>query len=133
MYFERQPRDPARGHDTVALVMEDHDSPPAPEVASWLRERVGGRPGQDARRVGVVVGELLDNARRHGEPPYVLELTTDEWTDTLTIRVRDHAPRHSAPWSLGAGLLIVDGLVEQWGVVWAAASTTVWAKVRFAD
>lgn len=131
MCFERQPRDPARGHDTVALVIVDHDSPPGPEVASWLRDRVDGRPDRDVLRVCVVVGELLDNAWRHGEPPYVLELTMDAWTDTLTIRVRDHTPRHDAHWSLGAGLLIVDGLVGQWGVVSAAASTTVWAKVPF--
>ncbi|ROP35879.1 ATP-binding protein [Saccharothrix texasensis] len=133
MYSERHPRDPARGHDTVVLVMEDHDCPPGPEVASWLRNRVDGRSDRDALRVGVVVGELLDNAWRHGGPPYVLELTTDAWTGTVTVRVRDHTPRHAARWRLGAGLLIVDGLVEQWGVVSAAANTTVWAKVRFDD
>lgn len=101
------------------------------EVASWLRDRVGGRPEPDAPPVAVVVGELLDNAWRCGEPPCVLELTTDAWTDTLTIRVRDHTSWHTPRWTLGAGLLIVDGLVDQWGVVSAAASTTVRAKVLF--
>ncbi|MFD0200491.1 MULTISPECIES: ATP-binding protein [Saccharothrix] len=121
------------GHDTVALVMDDHDAPSRAEVESWLRDRVEGWPGPDALLIGVVVGELLDNAWRYGEPPYVLELTMDEWTDTLTIRVRNHAPRHSGRWSPGGGLLIVDGLTQQWGVVSAAANTTVWAKLRFED
>ena len=37
----------------------------------------------------------------------------------------------AAAWTLGGGLLIVDGLVDQWGVVSAPTDTTVWAEVRF--
>ncbi|MFD1147294.1 hypothetical protein [Saccharothrix hoggarensis] len=118
---------------SAVLVMETHGSPSRAEVEAWLRDRLVGWLDHDVLLVGVLVGELLDNAWRCGEPPYVLELVMDPWTETLTIRVRDHARRHTARWSLGAGLLIVDGLTAQWGVVSASESTTVWAKVRFED
>ncbi|WP_158853463.1 ATP-binding protein [Saccharothrix deserti] len=121
------------GHDTVVLVMEDRESPPRAEVEVWLRERLDGWLDHEVLLVGTVVGELVDNARRYGAPPYVLELVLDRWTDALTIRVRNRAPRHTVGWSLGAGLLIVSTLTEQWGVVSAGENTTVWAKVRFDD
>ncbi|MEU4746008.1 hypothetical protein AB0G02_36875, partial [Actinosynnema sp. NPDC023658] len=119
------------GNSTVVLVMEDRGSPPRSEVEQWLRDRMKGWHDHDVLLVGVVVGELLDNAQRYGAPPYVLELVLDQWVEALTIRLRNRAPRHSAGWTSGAGLLTVDALTEQWGVVSAAEHTTVWAKIRF--
>ncbi|WP_447001882.1 ATP-binding protein [Saccharothrix isguenensis] len=123
------------GNDTVVLVMDDRGSPPRGEVELWLRDRMDDWRGHEALLVGVVVGELLDNAWRYGEPPYVLELVLDRWIETLTIRVRNRAPaqNQSAGWPLGAGLLVVEALTEQWGVVSLAEHTTVWAKVWFED
>ncbi|WP_367129503.1 ATP-binding protein [Saccharothrix sp. HUAS TT1] len=121
------------GDDAVVLVLEDAESLPRAEVEQWLGERMVGWPDHDVLLVGVVVGELLDNARQYGTPPYVLELVLDQWVEELTVRVRNRAPRHSTGWARGSGLLIVDSLTDKWGVVSTATNTTVWAKIRFED
>ncbi|MFT7837153.1 hypothetical protein Q5530_13485 [Saccharothrix sp. BKS2] len=119
--------------DTATLVLDDRDSPPRAEVERWLREQVRGRSAEDALLVGTVVGELLDNARRYGSPPYVLQLAPLRRPDPLVVRVRNGAERHVGPWRSGAGLLVVDALAAQWGVVSFVESTTVWAKLLFED
>lgn len=119
--------------DTAALVLDDRDSPPRAEVERWLREHVDGRSAEEVLLVGTVVGELLDNARRYGAPPYVLQLAPVRRPDALVVRVRNGAVRHVGPWRTGAGLLVVDALAGQWGVVSFAESTTVWAKLLFGD
>ncbi|MFD0204399.1 MULTISPECIES: ATP-binding protein [Saccharothrix] len=121
------------GDDTVVLVMKDAECFPSAEIERWVRQRMVGWLGHEALLVGTVVGELLDNARRHGAAPYVLALSLDESGDELTIRVRSRERGHGAGWSFGAGLLIVDCLTGQWGVRSEATGTTVWAKVRFDD
>ncbi|MFE2754763.1 ATP-binding protein [Actinosynnema sp. NPDC059335] len=123
----------AADQDTAVLVVQDGDRVSPDEVARWLRERLEGWPPFDVLLVGVVVGELFDNARRHGSPPYVLELVLDRWREALVVSVRDRALRGAAPWSSAAGLLLVGGLSERWGVLTQGPSTTVWAELVFAD
>ncbi|KOX14446.1 hypothetical protein ADK67_42350 [Saccharothrix sp. NRRL B-16348] len=121
------------GQDTVVLVVQDEDATSPEEVARWLREHLEGWAGFDVLLVGLVVGELYDNARRHGSPPYVLELVLDRWREALVVSVRDRAVRRAAPWRTAAGLLLVDGLSARWGVLTQAAFTTVWAELVFED
>ncbi|MEV8443885.1 ATP-binding protein [Actinosynnema sp. NPDC051121] len=121
------------GHDTVVLVVQDGDSTSPDEVARWLREHLEGWPDFDVLLIGQVVGELYDNARRHGSPPYVLELVLDRWREALVVSVRDRAVRRSAPWRSAAGLLLVDALSARWGVLTQATFTTVWAELLFRD
>lgn len=121
------------GHDTVVLVVQDGDSTSPDEVARWLREQLEGWSDFDVLLIGQVVGELYDNARRHGSPPYVLELVLDRWRQALVVSVRDRAVRRSAPWRSSAGLLLVDALSARWGVLTQATFTTVWAELLFQD
>jgi hypothetical protein len=121
------------GHDTVVLVVQDEDATSPEEVARWLREHLEGWSGFDVLLIGLVVGELYDNARRHGSPPYVLELVLDRWRQALVVSVRDRAVRRSAPWPPGAGLLLVGGLSTRWGVLTQEAFTTVWVELVFQD
>ncbi|MFD1152659.1 ATP-binding protein [Saccharothrix hoggarensis] len=121
------------GHDTVVLVVQDDDPTSPADVARWLRERLDGWRELDVLLVGVVVGELFGNARRHGSPPYVLELVLDRWREALVVSVRDRALGGSGPWRSAAGLLLVDGLTDRWGVLTQGAFTTVWAEVVFED
>ncbi len=121
------------GHDTVVLVVQDEDTTSPDEVARWLREHLDGWAAFDVLLVGLVVGELYDNARRHGSPPYVLELVLDRWREALVVSVRDRAVRRLAPWRSSAGLLVVDGLSERWGVLTQESATTVWAELVFYD
>ncbi|MFD0205528.1 MULTISPECIES: ATP-binding protein [Saccharothrix] len=120
------------GHDTVVLVVQDGDATSPDEVARWLREHLEGWGAFDVLLIGLVVGELYDNARRHGSPPYVLELVLDRWREALVVSVRDRAVRRSVPWASSAGLLLVAGLTERWGVLTQADFTTVWAELVFA-
>lgn len=121
------------GHDTVVLVVQDEDTTSPDEVARWLRDHLEGWAGFDVLLVGLLVGELYDNARQHGSPPYVLELVLDRWREALVVSVRDRALGRTATWRSSAGLLLVDGLSARWGVVTQAASTTVWAELLFED
>ena len=121
------------GHDTVVLVVQDEDTTSPDEVARWLRDHLAGWAEFDVLLVGLLVGELYDNARQHGSPPYVLELVLDRWREALVVSVRDRAIGRTAPWRPSAGLLLVDGLSARWGVVTQAAFTTVWAELVFED
>ncbi len=121
------------GPDTVVLVVQDGDSTSPEEVADWVRECLDGWLELDVVLVRLVVGELFDNARRHGSPPYVLELVLDRWREALVVSVRDRAVRRSTPWRSSAGLVLVDGLSSRWGVLTKAAFTTVWAELVFED
>jgi len=120
------------GCDTALLVIRDDRALSRERIRLWLRESMAGRPDHDVLRVELVVGELLDNARRYGQPRYVVELVLDRHTGIFTIRVRNRAPRSTAGWAPAAGLSIVEALSEQWGVVSMEDRTTVWVKVRFA-
>lgn len=120
------------GYDTALLVIRDDRVVWQETTRLWLRERMDGWSDHDALRVELVVVELLDNAQRYGLPRYVVELVLDRHAEILTIRLRNDALRSSAGWTQVAGLLIVEALSEQCGVVSMGNSTTVWAKVRFA-
>jgi hypothetical protein len=80
-----------------------------------------------------VVGELFDNARRHGSPPFVIELVLDRWRESLVVSVRDRAVGGIGPWRPAGGLLLVAALAERWGVVSQGRNTTVWAEILFRD
>ncbi|NUT47865.1 MAG: hypothetical protein HOV94_11235 [Saccharothrix sp.] len=121
------------GQDTAVLVVQDGDSTSPDEVARWLREHLVGWAAVDVLLIDVVVGELFDNARRYGSPPYVLELVLDRWRESLVVSVRDRSARRSARWRSSAGLLLVDGLSERWGVLIQSEFTTVWAELLFTD
>ncbi|MBW4720484.1 ATP-binding protein [Saccharothrix obliqua] len=119
------------GNDLVVLVMSDPTPPDPAEVDRWLRERLDGWPDHEAAVVGVVAGELVRNAWRHGAAPYLLELRLDREQDVLVVSALDRPARRSRPWRLRAGLLLVDALAVRWGVESRADRTRVWAELRF--
>lgn len=121
------------GNDTAVLVVRDEDTTSPADVAAWLHERVEGWPAPDVLLIDVVVGELFDNARRHGSPPYVIELILDRWRETLVVSVRDRAVRRPGPWRNAGGLLLVEALSARWGVVSQGHNTIVWAELAFED
>lgn len=121
------------GQDTVVLVVQDGDPTSSEDVARWLGDQLEGWSEFDVLLVGTVVGELFGNARRHGSPPYVLELVLDRWREALVVSVRDRAVRRAGTWRTAAGLLLVGGLSARWGVLTQAAFTTVWAELVFPD
>lgn len=119
------------GHDTALCVIRDAGALSRGQAEAWLHERLAGWPAHDVLRVELVIAELLDNAQRHGEPHYVVELVLDRRSGCLTIRVRNRPAAGATSWDAAAGLLIVEVLGDQWGVVPLEANTTVWVEVRF--
>ena len=121
------------GNDTAVLVVQDEDTTSPADVAAWLRDRIDGWPAPDVLLIGVVLGELFDNARRHGSSPFVIELVLDHWRERLVVSVRDRSLRPSGPWRPAAGLILVAALSGRWGVVSQGRNTTVWAEIPFRD
>ncbi|MEV0675241.1 ATP-binding protein [Actinosynnema sp. NPDC050436] len=119
--------------DTAMLVMVEPGTPSSDEVTRWLRERLHGRPDHEVTRVGVVAGELVDNAWQHSGPPYVLRLTWAPDRDVLVVSVFDHPTTPIGPWRPGAGLALVEVLSAGWGVETAGNGAVVWAELRFED
>lgn len=117
--------------DSATLVVTDDPTMSAEVVALWVRERLDGWLEHEVAVVGVVVGELLDNARTHGGTPCVLRLSVDPGSGTFLVSVRDRCTGPPGPWTRGAGLLLVEAQSTRWGVVSEPGTTTVWAELRF--
>ncbi|NUT48123.1 MAG: hypothetical protein HOV94_12560 [Saccharothrix sp.] len=122
--------DPPMTPDAVALVIEEDDSFSSDEIAFWLAEQLAGQLDAERALAGVV-GELLDNARLHAAPPYVLRLGPHETRDAVVVAVRDRPVTRSGGWRCGAGLLLVDALSARWGVPAGPGSTVAWAELVF--
>ncbi|GAA1329422.1 hypothetical protein [Saccharothrix algeriensis] len=116
------------GGDKVMLVLHD-DALSLGDVAVWLRGCLDGWPRADVVLVGVVVGELYDNARLHGAPPYVIELVLDRAHDVVTASVGNRVSRVTSAWRRRSGLLLVEALSEQWGALVRDGTTTTWAEI----
>jgi anti-sigma regulatory factor (Ser/Thr protein kinase) len=81
--------------------------------------------------IRLVVSELATNALVHGQTPFVVTLSREG--DTIRVTVSDDAvwiADSAAPQSLqvgGRGLVIVNVLSRDWGVITEVSSKTVWA------
>jgi two-component system, OmpR family, sensor kinase len=99
----RVPTDPARLvqdslADVAARLGRAADDPdPLPEVRSTVSRfpAGGGTVEFDPDRLRQALGNLIDNALRHGFPP--VEVTAEVEEDTLALTVRDHGPGLAAP------------------------------------
>ena len=85
----------------------------------------------------LLVSELATNAVRHGAPPVTVRLHCDE-VEGLEIRVSDgssRAPLLRRPdpgrWG-GRGVVLVDTLSQEWGVVPTRTGKVVWCRLRSA-
>jgi anti-sigma regulatory factor (Ser/Thr protein kinase) len=91
--------------------------------------------GLDCEEVGLVADELATNAVLHGRSPFTLILERDD--TRVVIQVVDENPRlpttvKTLP-SLalsGRGLVIVDRVSADWGVVPLSDGKVVWAKLE---
>jgi hypothetical protein len=81
--------------------------------------------------VRLVVSELATNALVHGQTPFVVTLSREDDTVRVTVsddsawivgRVPDHVLQAD-----GRGLVIVNVLSRDWGVITDLGSKTVWA------
>lgn len=114
------------------LIMPTEAEPGLDAVRTWARGALRELPRPARPAAALVVDELVDNARRHGRAPYVLRLDLDEDGNRLLVSVDDCAPALGArAWPTGAGLVLVAGLAERWGVEPRRSAKTVWAELAF--
>jgi hypothetical protein len=113
--------------EQAMLLMPTDEQPPVGIVRCWVLVALTGVPLLPKLHVDLVAEELVVNARRHAEPPYVLRLVLDESHRAVLVCVDDCSPE--SPDRSGAGLLVVDGLSTAWGVERRASAKTVWAEV----
>lgn len=104
------------------------DAPFLLDVRGWLEPRLGGCPPGLVRQAAIVLGELMANAYRHAEPPYVARLIAPRPGDTIRVEVHDGTSALAGGWALGRGLLIVRDLCPDWGVEPGHDGKVVWAE-----
>ena len=81
--------------------------------------------------IRLVVSELATNALVHGRTPFVVTLSREG--DTVRVTVSDDGPwladsvPHQSLQVGGRGLVIVNVLSRDWGVITKVGSKTVWA------
>lgn len=133
MTQRRTPAATDGGGVAMALVL---DSDGRTVWRSTLRSTLDGTVGADTvEDVIIVAGELVANALEHGLPPAALEVLAEPEGSVL-VSVLDHGsvvPLSPMPMSLeavrGRGLLIVDSLTTEWGVLESEHGKAVWARV----
>lgn len=100
-------------------------------LSPWLRVPLDGCTPGAIREAAIVLGELLDNAFGHAEPPYQVLVAGRAGGHVIRLAVTDSSPGTADEWRLGKGLLVVRGMCPRWGVVATgadgAAGKTVWA------
>jgi hypothetical protein len=103
-------------------------------VRQRVRAMLSGRYGVLVEDAVQVVDELASNARQHGHPPRACRLLLTNGGRCLRVEVDDTAPelpRLRPPDEYGGrGLLLVDGLSSNWGVLRHARYKTVWAELE---
>ncbi|MEU4805632.1 ATP-binding protein [Actinosynnema sp. NPDC023587] len=97
-------------------------------VADLLHDH-GGVVTEDAV---LVVDELVGNARRHGTPPLRCRLSVLPRRFRVEVDDTDqHRPRiRSADDTGGRGMVLVERLTAEWGVLHRRTHKTVWAELE---
>ncbi|WP_053734355.1 ATP-binding protein [Nocardia sp. NRRL S-836] len=108
----------------------------APAAARrWTREMLPDVSGDELDDILLVVTELVSNAIDHGTSPFALRLSQSDEPCWVRVEVDDagadlpvvgvsrlHGDR-------GRGLVIIDQLAKDWGVIAGPAGKTVWAEI----
>ena len=112
--------------------------PPRPSSVSEARERVAGLL-RDADREELVetavllTSEVVTNALLHAGTDMHIAATLDE--SGLSVQVRDGSPhlpsprRYAATSGTGRGLLMLEAMVDDWGVTRHRDGKTVWFRI----
>lgn len=98
-------------------------------LGEWARIHLDGCTVGAINEARILVHELLTNAYRHAEPPYLVRLSAGTEGDFVRVEVTD-ATAATTTWQLGKGLLVVRGLCPRSGIHQHRAGKTVWADLR---
>lgn len=105
----------------------------APGQGRWrMRELLADNV--EAIDAELVITELITNAWKHGTGSDPITVSAELFDDALHVEVcgaSDHDPelRAEVGASDGRGLLLIDGLVQEWGFDRRGGVVCVWARV----
>lgn len=116
-------------HDQAVLIIPTAGDPPEDLVRTWVCATLGRVPVVPRLVAGIVVDELVANAREHGSLPCVLRLSLDGSRRHLLVFVEDSAVDDGEMWPLRTGLTLVDCLTTDWAVHPRPRGKTVWAEI----
>lgn len=117
------------GDRQAVLIMPTCHEPPTALVRDWVGTALTRVPDLIRGRAALITAELVDNARWYGRGPYVLHLSLHHPRRTLTIAVEDGCRELGAGWADRAGVVLVAGLSERWGVEDVEQGKAVWAEL----
>jgi hypothetical protein len=121
------------GDRQAMLIMPTELDPPTGLVRDWVGSALTYVSTLARMRAALLTAELVDNARRYGRGPYVLHLSLHQARRVLLVAVEDELPEMGAGWPVRAGLLILEGMSERWGVEYHEQGKTVWAELSLAE
>jgi anti-sigma regulatory factor (Ser/Thr protein kinase) len=121
--------------DDPSMHLELQPTPAAPrEARAFFADHVDGLDEQSAQEAALCVSELITNGVLHARTPLVFGVTVGR--DRILVTVADGSGSHPAPVApddsrpSGRGMVLVDAIVEQWGVQERDDGKTVWFTIR---
>lgn len=121
------------GDKQAMLMMPTDLDPPTGLVRDWVGSALTSMPMLVRMRAALVTAELVDHARTYGSGPYVLHISLHRARRVLLVAVEDQLPTLGVGWSDRAGLILLAGISERWGVEFTDVGKTVWAELRLAE
>ncbi|SFR24765.1 Histidine kinase-like ATPase domain-containing protein [Lentzea waywayandensis] len=128
--------EPPSAPANLSLELHEH-TPPLAALRRRISEVFGDLSQDLIEDVQLAVTELVSNAYDHGLHPRRLRLRRVEVSRRLRVEVDDASPnqpvlgRSRISATRGRGLIIVDKIAEDWGVVRRSIGKTVWAELLF--
>jgi anti-sigma regulatory factor (Ser/Thr protein kinase) len=121
--------------DAAHVLELDRDVTDLGGIRRWTEAALSGLHQDELVDVLLVVTELVSNVYDHARFPARVRLRKSGEPCTVTIAVEDASPvkpvlRPSSPDSVRSrGLVIVNQLAKQWGVVQRSVGKSVWALI----
>ncbi|WP_433261137.1 ATP-binding protein [Actinosynnema sp. CS-041913] len=126
---------PPQGDPPAALMLPLPDTVRLASVRSWTAAALTGWTEDEREDCLLVMNELVSNAYDHGSGPRRLRLSCASPPGLVRIEVDDTSSEAPTPrrsrisTTRGRGLVIVQQLSQQWGVIFHDFHKTVWAQI----
>jgi anti-sigma regulatory factor (Ser/Thr protein kinase) len=127
-------------HGCAVSVTESRQFSPMPSSVSdarhFVQRALASCPPEIVDRVQLITSELATNCVVHARTPFQVQVTSREGEIKVEVRDSSHEqpvarrPRNDEP--TGRGLMIVDALSDDWGVLpIGRGGSTVWFTMRW--
>lgn len=106
------------------------EAPSVPQARTLIAQRLIHLPDESLDVVILLTSELVTNAVLHGAGPVAVHMSWGDWG--VLVEVEDQSPEWPVPQAMdrdalnGRGLILVDGLSSDWGVLAVGTGKKVW-------